>query len=121
VDGSCGGCLGERIESCGKEFWPKSGGFLAEAGGGEGLPAESPLGSPLGPPLLLGDRWLAICSPPVEAFVAQISKLLLCVVTCRPPIWRRAKSRLPATEDGLPRQSMRVAAQGRSCVSNLEV
>jgi hypothetical protein len=56
----------------------------------------------------------------LTAFIAQVSKPLPLAVAQKPPIRHRAKVRLPATADGLPHRSVRVAAQGRSRVSNPE-
>jgi hypothetical protein len=56
----------------------------------------------------------------IGAFIAQVSKPLPLAVAQKPPIRHRAKVRLPATADGLPHRSARVAAQGRSRVSNPE-
>jgi hypothetical protein len=43
------------------------------------------------------------------------------VIARKLPLHHRAKTRLLATADDLPRRSMRVAAEGKTRVSNLEM
>jgi hypothetical protein len=57
----------------------------------------------------------------IDSFLSEVCTALLPPVISTPAPHRRARLRLPATEDGLPRQSTRVAAQGHHRVSNPEV
>jgi hypothetical protein len=52
------------------------------------------------------------------AFRAQVCKPLPATVVCNPAPRRRSK--LPATDDGMPRRSVRVVAQGKNRVTNPE-
>jgi hypothetical protein len=56
----------------------------------------------------------------LEAFKSVAHVPLPSTLVCTPALCHRARLRLPATEDGLPRHSARIAAQGKKRVSNPE-
>jgi hypothetical protein len=57
----------------------------------------------------------------IDRILSEVCTALSPPVVSTPVPHRRARLWLPATEDGLPRQSARVVAQGRHRVSNPEV
>jgi hypothetical protein len=83
-------------------------------------PPPSPSPPTLPPPVVApepGDETQAR----IDRFISEVCKGLPPSVLSTPAPHQRARLRLPATEDGLPHWSARVAAQGRHRVSNPEV
>jgi hypothetical protein len=72
-------------------------------------------------PCMQGDAGNVRSGDVIAAFKADVCNALPPAAMCMPAPRRRACNRLPATKDGLPRRSARVAAQGKTRVSNPEV
>jgi hypothetical protein len=76
---------------------------------------------PSPPPLMAAPKSGDEAQARIDSFLSKVCTPLLPPVISTPALHRRARLHLPATEDGLPRQSTRVAAQGHHRVSNPEV